>query len=61
LQPQNKRAFEYTAITIDPVVFGTVDLNIFFTLDMEMMLVAMVAASSKSNISFLCCIFVNVI
>jgi hypothetical protein len=28
---------------------------------MKMMLVAMVAASSKSNISFLCCIFVNVI
>ena len=59
LQPRNKRALEYTAITIYPVYYR--EAEYFFTLDMTMMLVTMVTASSKSNIFFLCCISVNVI
>jgi hypothetical protein len=71
LQPRNKRAFEYTAITIVPVLFSTIEAEYFFYIKYEDDVgsngdngnntVTMVIASSKSNIFFLCCIFVNVI
>jgi hypothetical protein len=71
LQPRNKWAFEHNAITIGPVLFSTLEkLNIFYIrYDDDVgnngsngnYTVTMVTASSKSNIFFLCCIFVSVI
>jgi hypothetical protein len=74
LQPRNKRAFEYTAITIGPVLFSTIESELFFNIRYENDIrgygsngnignytVTLITVSSKSNIFFLCGISVNVI
>jgi len=35
LQPRNKRAFEYTAVTIVPVLFSTIKSELFFNIRYE--------------------------
>ena len=68
----HKRAFEYTAITIGPFLFSTIEkLNIFYIRyddgvgnngsNGNYTVTMVIASSSKTNIFFLCCIFVNVI